>query len=184
MQRQIVPGTTTDTKLVRQDKDTWTPQNELEESIVVIGYGTKKDSTQITYDYSSIQTKKKPSTAMSYDKVEKKPVFKESVKDYQKFIAHRIIYPVDAMNNRITGKVVVAYVIDKDGNVTDVQWVMNSVTRSIPIDMDGYVTSVPNVLSDEVERVIKSFPAWEPGSHNGKNVAVQCYAYVEFRLVE
>jgi len=64
-----------------------------------------------------------------------------------------------------TGKVVVSYVIDQDGKVTDVK---------SPIKID--------FLSVELERVIKSLPAWKPGVQDGKNVAVQCYAFAEFRL--
>ena len=48
---------------------------------------------------------------------------------------------------------------------------------------DGSEISVKiDVLSEEVERVVKLLPTWTPGSHGGKNVAVQCYVFVEFQI--
>ena len=150
-------------------QDPWMPINEMEEQIIVVGYGPKNDSlqtkprTDITV-VSDSERKIAPG-AFSYDDVEQKPVFQDSIRGYIKFLGERIKYPARAQENGIVGKVVVSYIIDKDGKVTDVK---------SPVRID--------ILSNELERLIKSLPDWKPGVHGGKNVPVQCYAFVEFRL--
>ena len=74
-------------------------------------------------------------------------------------------YPTAALEKGITGMVVVSFVIDKDGKVTDLK---------SPVKID--------FLSNELERVIKLLPAWKPGMQDGKAVAVQCYVFAEFCL--
>jgi len=152
-------------------QEPWIPQHEIEGPIVVIGYGQKGNET------SQNETPQKEITvvrenertiafgAISYDKVEQKPVFQDGNTSFLKYFMDNIKYPVRAQENGITGKVVVSYVIDQDGNVTDVK---------SPVKID--------FLSVELERVIKSLPTWKAGVHNGKNVAVQCYIFTEFKL--
>ena len=145
-------------------QDPWTPQNELEELIVVVGYGqnvTPRKDIQVIRDSERTIAP----GAISYTEVEQKPVFQEGKDSYFRFMTNHIKYPVIAQENGIVGKIVVSYVIDTNGNVTDVK---------SPVKIDG--------LSMEGERLIKLMPAWKPGSHKGKNVAVQCYAIMEFRL--
>ena len=149
-------------------QDPWTPQNELEEFIVVVGYGKSgsanvapRQDIQVTRE----SERKIAPGAIAYTDVEQKPVFQEGRDGYHRFMTSNIKYPVIAQENGIVGKIVVSYVIDTDGNVTDVK-------SPVKIDM----------LSMEGERIIKSMPAWKPGSHHGKKVAVQCYAFMEFRL--
>ena len=158
-------------------REPWIPQNnELEEIIVIVGYGQRRnESTQndappksappIEIKVVRENERRIASGAISYNDVEQKPVFQDGTASYLKYLAANIKYPVIAQENGIVGKIVVSYVIDTEGKVTDVQ---------SPVKID--------LLSIELERVIKSLPAWKPGVHNGKNVAVQCYAFAEFRL--
>jgi protein TonB len=149
-------------------QDPWTPQNELEQYVVVVGYGKSgsenvapQQDIQVTRD----SERKIAPGAIAYNDVEQKPVFQEGQDGYMKFLSNNIRYPVIAQENGIVGKIVVSYVIDKEGNVTNVQ---------SPVKIER--------LSMELERIIKLMPAWKPGSQNGQNVAVQCYAFAEYRL--
>ena len=152
-------------------QEPWTPQSELEEIIVVVGYGQKgNESFQNDAPPSAITVvreneRKITSGTISYNEVEQKPVFQDGIMSVLKYYIENINYPVRAQENGITGKIVVSYIIDQDGKVTDVK---------SPVKIE--------ILSNELERVVKSFPAWKPGVHNGKNVAVQCYAFAEFKL--
>jgi len=152
-------------------QEPWIPQYEIEGPIVIVGYGQKgnvaspNDAPQKEITVVRDNERTIAFGAISYDKVEQKPVFQDGNTSFLQYFMNNIKYPVRAQENGIVGKVVVSYVIDQDGNVTDV--------RS-PVKID--------FLSVELERVIKSLPAWKPGVHNGKNVAVQCYAFAEFRL--
>ena len=149
-------------------QDPWTPQNELEEPIFIIGYGQKgSDNVSPKQDIQVIRDSERKIApgAIAYTDVEQKPVFQEGKDSYLRYMTSNIKYPIVAQENGIVGKIVVSYVIDTEGNVTDVK---------SPVMID--------ILSKEGERIIKSMPAWKPGSHNGKKVAVQCYAIMEFRL--
>jgi len=145
----------------------WTPQNEGETSIHVVGYGIPNQDVAInkevvvTYDRERTIAR----GAISYNDVEQKPVFQGTDNDFRRFLARYLVYPAKAQENGIAGTVVVSFVVDKDGNVTDVK---------SPVKID--------ILSDEAERVFKKSPAWKPGSQKGKNVAVQCFAFMEFEL--
>ena len=148
-------------------QDPWIPQNELEELVVVTALKNDSPQTERKTDIKVVSESERKIApgAFSYDAVEQKHVFQESIRDYYQFLAKNLKYPPIAQENGIVGKVVVSYVIDKDGKVTDVK---------SPVRID--------ILSNEAERLIKSLPDWKPGSHGGKNVPVQCYAFVEFRL--
>ena len=148
-------------------QESWTPMNDMEEQVIVVGYGSLKEDVStpkdvmVTYD----SERKIARGATSYNEVEQKPVFQGADNNFRLYLAMNLIYPPVAQENGIVGTVVVSFIVDKDGNVTDVK---------SPVKIE--------ILSDELERVIKSSPAWKPGSQGGKDVAVQCYTFVEFRL--
>ena len=146
-------------------QDPWTSQNELEEKVIVVGYASENVTPKQEVIVTRENERKIAPGAISFTDVEQKPVFQDGINNYLRFIADRIGYPTIAMENGITGMVVVSFVIDKDGNVTDVK---------SPVKIDN--------LSREAERVIKLLPAWKPGTQGGKAVAVQCYLFVEFKL--
>ncbi len=85
-----------------------------------------------------------------------------------KFISDNLEYPEEARNNNVTGTVGVKFVIDKQGNVTDVE-----VVRSV----DPY-------LDREAVRVIKMMPRWKPAKQRGKPVKVILILPVRFVLVD
>jgi len=82
------------------------------------------------------------------------------------FIQRSLKYPVIAQENGIQGKVFVRFVIDKQGNVTNVE----------------LVRGVDPSLDHEALRVIKSLPRWEPGRQQGKAVRVLYTVPIAFRL--
>lgn len=63
---------------------------------------------------------------------------------------------VDDNGNRITGRVICQFIIEKDGSVSNIQ----------------VLKSPDSVLADEAVRVLKSSPKWEPGKHNGQAVRI------------
>jgi len=146
-------------------QDPWTAQNELEEEIIVVGYGRNNVSIKQDVKVTRENKRKIARRTISYTDVEQKPVFQDGIPQYLRFIANNITYPTIAIESGITGMVVVSFVIDKDGKVTDVK---------SPVKIDP--------LSRELERVIKKLPDWKPGVQGGKTVAVQCYAFVQFKL--
>ena len=71
-----------------------------------------------------------------------------------KWIANHIEYPQSALDNNIQGKVVLRFVVEKDGSIGDVV-----VARK-----------VDPALDKEAVRVLKSMPKWTPGKQRGKAV--------------
>ena len=146
-------------------QESWTPQNDLEEEIIVVAFVannvTPKEDVIVTHN----SERKIARGVISYNEAEQKPVFQGSDNDFRSYLAKNLRYPAVSIENGITGTVVVSFVVDKDGKVTDVK---------SPVKID--------LLSNELERVVQSSPAWKPGKQGRQNVAVQCYSFVRFRL--
>ena len=83
-----------------------------------------------------------------------------------KFLSDIVKYPVVAQENGVQGRVVVSFVVEKDGSITDVK----------------VVRSVDPSLDKEAARVVKSMPRWIPGKQNGAAVRVKYNVPVSFRL--
>ena len=82
------------------------------------------------------------------------------------FIQKNVKYPESAKDKGIEGKVYVQFVVEKDGNISDI-----NILRGVSKDID-----------DEAVRVIKSMPKWKPGIQNGKPVRVQYTLPFKFQL--
>lgn len=98
--------------------------------------------------------------------VEQMPSFPGGEVEMQKYIARNLKYPMSAQMDGTQGRVVVRFVVSKEGRVEEVQ-----VVRGIAKDCDK-----------EAFRVIKSMPRWIPGKHNGRNVPVYFTIPIVFRL--
>ena len=103
---------------------------------------------------------------ITYEAVEEKPEYPGGMAELSNFMSRNIQYPVISQENGVQGKVVVQFVIDKEGNVEEV---------AIANGVDPY-------LDAEALRIIKMMPKWKPGKHVGKEVNVKCTIPVGFRL--
>lgn len=91
---------------------------------------------------------------------------KEAEDELMNFVKERIRYPQRAIESNITGKVFVQFVVDKTGNVKDIE-----ILRGIGYGCD-----------EEVIRVLKSLPEWCPGYHQGKYRDTYFTMPVHFKL--
>ena len=98
--------------------------------------------------------------------VEQMPQFPGGEGELLKYIATHIKYPTMAAENNIQGRVVVKFVVKKDGNVGDVV-----VIRGKDPDLDK-----------EAQRVVKSLPKFIPGKMNGQSVSVWYTLPINFKL--
>lgn len=101
-----------------------------------------------------------------FDVVEQMPSFPGGQSALMQYLANNIKYPVVAQENGVQGRVVVSFVVERDGSITDVQ-----VVRSVDPSLDR-----------EAQRVVKSMPRWIPGKQNGQAVRVKYNVPVSFRL--
>ena len=82
------------------------------------------------------------------------------------YLAKNINYPVVAEENGIQGKVIVTFVVERDGSITEVK----------------IAKSVDPSLDKEAVRIVESMPRWKPGKQKGVTVRVKYTVPVQFRL--
>ena len=125
----------------------------------------------------AFRSDKVPSRGPSYDDVvsyydcDYRPAFLNSTDPAQfleKWVYQYLKYPESAVRNGIQGKVMVDFIIGKDGKVTDVR-----VVRGVDPELD-----------EEAVRVVSASPKWKPGRVNGVKVRTSMTIPVEFRLTK
>ena len=98
--------------------------------------------------------------------VEQMPLFPGGDAALMAYLRDNIHYPTVAAENGVQGRVVVGFVVERDGSITDV-----NVLRSVDPSLDR-----------EAMRVVKGMPRWTPGKQNGSAVRVKYQVPVTFRL--
>lgn len=101
-----------------------------------------------------------------FDVVEQMPQFPGGPSALFEYLSKNIKYPVVAEENGVQGRVIVTFVVERDGSITDVK----------------VVKSVDSSLDKEAQRVVRSMPHWIPGKQNGSAVRVKYTVPVTFRL--
>lgn len=112
----------------------------------------------------TVPTKQKP----VYTSVQRVPQFPGGLNAFYQFLAKNTHYPADAVKKGIQGKVIVSYVVEADGSLSDVR-----VARGVAPDIDA-----------EALRVMKLSPNWEPGTQDGKAVRVAYSVPINFALAD
>ena len=102
------------------------------------------------------------------DDVDQQPSFPGGTNALNTFLASNLKYPVAAVEKGIQGRVVVKFIVEKDGSISNVE-----VDRSVSPSLDN-----------EAMRVVKAMPKWIPGQINGKAVKVKWSFPFTFRLIE
>ncbi len=85
---------------------------------------------------------------------------------FRNWVQREVKFPQIALENGISGRVILTFVIEKDGRLTNIQ-VLQTPDRS---------------LSEEAIRVLNKSPKWSPGKQRGKTVRVKYTLPVEFRV--
>lgn len=98
--------------------------------------------------------------------VEQMPMFPGGDAALMGYLRDNIKYPTVAAENGVQGRVVVGFVVERDGSITDV-----NILRGVDPSLDR-----------EAMRVVKSMPRWTPGKQNGSAVRVKYQVPVSFRL--
>jgi protein TonB len=101
-----------------------------------------------------------------FDVVEQMPSFPGGMGALMSWLSQNIKYPVIAAENGVQGRVIVQFVVEKDGSITDVK-----VAKSVDPSLDK-----------EASRVVSAMPKWTPGKQNGSAVRVKYTVPVTFKL--
>ncbi|TFF39581.1 energy transducer TonB [Mucilaginibacter psychrotolerans] len=101
-----------------------------------------------------------------FQAVEQQPSFGGGDSAFGQFLSYTLRYPDYAREHKITGRVILTFVVEANGHLTDIK-VLRSPDES---------------LSKEALRVMKLSPAWRPGIQNGRPVRVQFSVPIAFAL--
>jgi TonB family protein len=94
------------------------------------------------------------------------PSFPDGVEALNHFLSHNIRYPKIARENGVQGQVLVEFVVEEDGSLTNF----------------SIVSSPSDDLSKESLRVLALLPKWKPGTKDGKPVRVKFTYPINFTL--
>jgi len=94
------------------------------------------------------------------------PEYKGGEKAILDYISRKLKYPVEMQRKHIQGKVIVRFVVRKDGSVSGVE----------------VVKGVERELDEEAIRVVSSLPSFTPGMQDGENVSVWYTLPITFKL--
>ena len=102
------------------------------------------------------------------DAVDMMPEFPGGMRECMRFLAMNLRYPVKASGSHTEGRVIVRFVVEKDGSLSDAH-----VLRGVDADLDA-----------EALRVVRSMPKWNPGQLDGKPVRTRFTLPIMFKLQE
>ena len=102
-----------------------------------------------------------------YEVCEQMPTYKGGEEAMMRFLSQVTRYPQRAQEFGIQGCVVVGFIVEKDGSLSDFKLIQR----------------VDPELDDEALKTVKAMPKWNPGKHNGKNVRVRHSVPVSFKLI-
>lgn len=126
---------------------------------------SKKEQNEKESKSKEEQNESESNKIFNGDDVDQQPSFPGGTNALNTFIVSNLKYPVFAQEKGIQGRVVVKFIVEKDGSISNVE-----VDRSVP------------GLDNEAMRVVKAMPKWIPGQINGKAVKVECSHPFVFRL--
>lgn len=121
-----------------------------------------EETTEVANEESAEKGPKK-SPKKVYDHIENMPTFNGNLNQW---LLQNMKYPVEAMNKKEQGKVIVQFIVSKNGEVSEPK----------------IIRSVSPALDKEACRIVLAMPKWNPGKLKGKPVAVRFILPITFRL--
>lgn len=138
---------------------------------VVVGYFTIEFLSADSESANIEVPEKEETTSESEDDeiyiiTEVMPEFEGGNEGLQRFIANNVVYPPEAKDQNITGRVFITFVVNKKGKVTDVE----------------VLKGVHPLLDEAAIKCIRSLPDFTPGMQKGKNALVRFNIPISFTL--
>lgn len=142
-------------KKIETDKQ---DKRESSDSIIKMSEaGSTKQNINQTTTIQQTTSPKESDNNEIYENVDHLPEFPGGMPGMMKFLSANIHYPEQAQKNEIQGRVLLKFVVSKDGSITDIN-VLKSVSKE---------------LDEEAIRVVKKMPKWTPGIKD--NLKVNCH---------
>jgi TonB family protein len=127
------------------------PVNKIANPLYEVVIRAKSDESGKVYDFVSLETQ---------------PSFPGGMDKFYGYVQRSVIYPKEAKDNRIEGKVFLSFVVETDGALSDIK-----VERKLGGGTD-----------EEAVRVLEESPKWIPGVQNGQRVRVKYNIPISFTL--
>ncbi len=108
-------------------------------------------------------------TSQVFMVVEEMPEFPGGTEALLEYLRSNLQYPERCKENKIQGRVIITFVVNKDGNIVEPAVVKSAGPEGVELDVEAL-------------RVISSMPAWTPGKQKGEAVRVQYTVPITFRL--
>lgn len=156
--------------MIKKTKNPYLFSLKLMGVVIVIGLVSFACSGPVSNEGMTVNdTDKSVKSEMEvHSKVEVMPQYPGGNDELVSYLAGNITYPQEAMDNDIEGKVIVSFIVEKDGNISNTK----------VIDGIGYG------CDEEAVRVISGMPNWTPGMKNNKAVNVSFKLPISFKLEE
>ena len=172
--RGIDPLLDTEALRVVSNMPNWKPGKQKGEAVNVMytlpvmfrldGDADKKEAA--TPKEADTQTEAKVDENTIFQVVQEMPEFPGGMAECMKWLGKNVNYPATAMEKGIQGRVIIQFVVERDGSITE-----PTVARGIDPDLDK-----------EALRVVSAMPNWIPGKQRGQAVRVKYTLPVMFRL--
>lgn len=117
-------------------------------------------------EFDNVVVEEEPQEEAPFMVVEKMPEFPGGMTALMQYLTKNIKYPSVCRENNIQGRVLIQFIVNKDGSIVEPE----------------VVKSVNPYLDKEALRVISTMPKWSPGEQRGKPVRVKYTVPVNFKL--
>ncbi|GAB4424319.1 MAG: hypothetical protein OHK0039_41410 [Bacteroidia bacterium] len=95
------------------------------------------------------------------------PEFPGGQSALRRYLTKKLTYPLKALENNIEGRVVVQFIVNADGSLSDFR----------------VLQGIGHGCDEEALRVVRNMPNWKPGEHNGKKMPVYQSVPIIFRVL-
>ena len=115
------------------------------------------------------ETEEADSTDEVFMVIEQQPEFPGGEEAMFEYLRSNLQYPENCKKNKVQGRVLISFVVNKDGSIVEPAVVKSAGPAGVELDVEAL-------------RVVSSMPAWTPGMQNGEAVRVQYTIPVVFKL--
>lgn len=168
------------TEITRQDQKPPEPPKKTEITVITDILNIVTNDTKITTDIGFAEFEEDieivQQVAVQEEEIEEEQIFYKVAKmpsfmggdltTFRNWVQGKVKYPQLAQENNISGRVLLTFVVEKDGTLTNIE-----------------VLQTPDSsLSEEAIRVLKTSPKWEPGKQRNQSVRVKYTLPIDFRI--
>ena len=168
------------TEITRQDQKPPEPPKRTEITVItdILNIVTNDEKIETSVDFAEFAEDVEIIQQVAVDeevieddqpfvKVEQMPSFMGGdLMTFRNWVQSKVRYPQIAQENGISGRVLLMFVIERDGALTNIQ-----------------VLQTPDSsLSDEAVRILKTSPKWTPGKQRNQSVRVKYTLPIDFRI--